>query len=90
MADDGVDDLHERGLDGLLILDEGDRMEAGFGRRANAADHALMKIAEMLAAEGGAAGDSVDLDVAAETSVLVRHGVTTFQIGIGRIFRSIG
>ena len=28
VADEGVDDLHERGLDGFLVLDEGDGVKA--------------------------------------------------------------
>jgi hypothetical protein len=32
VADEDVDDLHERGLDGLRVLEIGDGMEARFGR----------------------------------------------------------
>jgi hypothetical protein len=32
IAGEGVDDFHERGLNGLLALDLGDGMEAGVGR----------------------------------------------------------
>jgi hypothetical protein len=32
VADQGVDDFHEGGLDRFLILDEGDRVQAGVGR----------------------------------------------------------
>jgi len=46
VADQGVHDFHERGLDGLRVLEIGDGMEARFGRGAHAADHALMEITE--------------------------------------------
>jgi len=95
IADEGVDDLHERDLDRLRIFDVGDGMQARLGRRGHAADHALVKLAESFAVEsGGAAGDSVDLDVGAATSVLVQgHWIWTFRIQgfgirIGRILRS--
>ncbi len=76
VADEGVDDFHERGLDGLLVLEHGDGMEARLGWGAHAADHALMEITEDLLAQGGrAAADSVDFDVSADTSVWVDcHG----------------
>lgn len=42
-------------------------MDAGLGRRGDAADHALVEVAEALAAEGGrGARVSGDLDVGAE------------------------
>ena len=70
VADEGVDDFHEGGLDGRLVLDEGDGMKAGVGRSGNAAHHALMEIAELLSAEsGGAATDSGDLDVGADFDI---------------------
>ncbi len=77
VADEGVDDFHERGLDGLRVLEVGDGVEARFGRRTHAADHALMEIAEdFLAQRGRAAADSVDPDVSADASVGVEcHGV---------------
>ena len=70
VADEGVDDFHERGLDGLVTLEIGDRMEARLGRSADAADHPLMEIAEDFLAQGRrAAADAVDLDVSAGTRV---------------------
>ena len=64
IAGEGVDDFHERGLNGLLALDLGDGMEAGVGRGRDASHHALMEVAELLPAKRGrAATDSGDLDV---------------------------
>jgi hypothetical protein len=64
-AEQGVDDLDEGGLDGLLVLEEGGVMDAGVGA-FDGAEHALMEVAELLSAEsGGAAGDSGDFDVSA-------------------------
>ena len=68
IASEGVDDFHERGLDGLLALDEGDGMKAGIGRRGDTAHHALVEVAELLSAKSGrAATDSGDLDVGADS-----------------------
>jgi len=62
-ADEGVDDFHEGGLDGLLVFEEGDVVEARVGT-FDGADHALVEVAELLSTEsGGAAKDSGDLDV---------------------------
>ena len=64
VAGEGVDDLHERGLNGLLALDLGDGMEAGVGRGGDAAYHALVEVAKLFSAKRGrAATDSGDLDV---------------------------
>ena len=72
VANDGVDDLHERGLDGRSVLNQRDGMEPRFGRGAHAANHALVKVAENFFAKSGrAAAGSVDLDVSAETNVVV-------------------
>jgi hypothetical protein len=77
VADEGVDDLHERGLDGLLVFDEGDGVKARFGRRSEAANHALVEGAENFGVERGrAATDSVDLDVSTAFRVLIgRHWI---------------
>jgi hypothetical protein len=70
VAGDGVDDFHERGLDGLLVFDERDGMEASFRRSLDAAQHALMEVAELLSAQSGrAAADPSDLDVRTELYV---------------------
>jgi len=66
-AEQGVDDFHERGLDGFLVFEEGGVMDARRGRSFDRANHALVEIAELLSAEsGGAATDSGDLDVGAD------------------------
>jgi hypothetical protein len=66
VAQESVDDFHEGGLDGLLVLDEGDGMEAGLRGSFDAAEHALVEVAELLSAERrGAATDSGDFDVGA-------------------------
>jgi len=90
VADQGVDDLHERSLDAFFVFDEGDGVKARLGGSAYAADHALMEIAEDFAVQsGGAARDSVDLDVSANADILVeRHWVWTFRIQIGKTLRS--
>src|ERR1035437_6824526 len=67
IAGESVDDFHERGLDGLLVLDEFDGVKAGVTRGGDAAHHALVEVAELLSAEsGGAATDTGDLDVSAD------------------------
>jgi hypothetical protein len=81
VADEGVDEFHERGLNAFLAFNEGDGVNARLGRGADAADHALMEVTENFAAEGGgAARDSVDLDVSADADVLIGwHGFYTFR-----------
>jgi len=72
VADQGVDDFHERGLDGFFVFELRDGVKAGAGRSFDAAQHALMEVAELLSAHGGrAALDSGDLDVLAVANVLV-------------------
>lgn len=74
VADQGVDDLHKRGLDACLVLDEGDGVQARLGGSTHAADHALMEVAEDFAAQGGrTARNSGDLDVGADADVLVQR-----------------
>ena len=64
-ADQGVDDLHDGGLDGFRAFEQGDVVQARVGD-GDGADHALMEIAETLSAEsGGLAAESVDLDMSA-------------------------
>jgi hypothetical protein len=70
VADKGVDDFHQRSLDGFLTFDESDGVKAGVGRGGDAAHHALVKVAELLSAEsGGATTDSGDLDVGADSDM---------------------
>jgi len=66
VAHERVHDFHERGLDGLLVFDESDGVQARVRRRADAADHTLMEVAELLAAKGRrTATHSGDLNVSA-------------------------
>jgi hypothetical protein len=90
IADQGVNDFHERGLDAFFILNECDGVKARLGGSAHASNHALMEVAEDFAVQsGGAAGDSVDLDVSADADVLIeRHWVHAFRIRIEKILRS--
>lgn len=68
-ADQRVDDFHERGLDGFLALKKCDVMDA-LVQRFDAVDHALVEVAELFCPKGGgAATDSVDLDVSADFDV---------------------
>ena len=70
VAHQRIDDFHERHLDGLFVLDERDGVQARLGRSADAANHALVEVAELLSAHGGgAATDSGDLDVGATVNV---------------------
>ncbi|HEY3591865.1 MAG TPA: hypothetical protein VGL07_17630, partial [Buttiauxella sp.] len=65
-AEQGVDELNEGGLDGFLVLEEGGVVDAGGGRTWNGAEHALVEVAELLAAKsGGAATNAADLDMSA-------------------------
>jgi hypothetical protein len=76
-AQQGVDDLDERGLDGFFILEEGGVMDARLRWAFDGAEHALVEVAELLSTEsGGAATDSGDLDVGA-----VFDGVASWHIG---------
>ena len=83
VAGQGVDDFHERGLDGLFIFDEGDGVETGVGWSFDAAQHALVEVAELLSTHGGASAlDAGDFDVLA--------GGDVFEIGWSRGFRFVG
>jgi hypothetical protein len=65
-AKQSVDDFHEGGLDGFLVLKEGGVVDAGLRRAFDGTEHALVEIAELLSAEWGrSATDSGDLDVSA-------------------------
>jgi|HubBroStandDraft_1064217.scaffolds.fasta_scaffold18527_2 hypothetical protein len=64
--EEGVDDLHERGLDGFFVLEDGGVVNARLRRAFYGAEHALVEVAELLSAEWRrAAADSGDLDVSA-------------------------
>jgi hypothetical protein len=69
-AKQGVDDFHEGGLDGFLVLKEGGVVDAGAGRTFDGTEHALVEIAELLSAEWGrAAADSGDFDMSARLEI---------------------
>ena len=69
-AEQGVDDFHERGLDGFLVFEEGGVMDARRGRTFDGAKHALVEVTELLSTEsGGAATDSGDFDVSAVSRI---------------------
>jgi hypothetical protein len=64
-AQQGVDGFHEGGLDGLLVLEEGDSVDAR-GRVTDGAEHALVEVAELLSAKSGrGTTDSSDFDMSA-------------------------
>ena len=70
VAQQRVDDFGQRGLDGLFVLDAGERVQAGLRGSAYAAMHALVVVAELLSAERGrTATNSGDLDMSAGFSV---------------------
>ena len=70
VAQQRVDDFGQRGLDGLSVFDAGERVQAGLGRSAHAAMHALVVVAELLSAKRGrAATNAGDLDMSAAFSV---------------------
>jgi hypothetical protein len=80
VAGEGVDDFHEGDLDGLLALDLGDGMETGVGRSADATDHALVEVAELLSAKSGrAATDSGDFDVRTTSYIGMNGHRDTFR-----------
>ena len=51
-ADQGVDDFHDGGLDGVFILEESYGMKTRVGA-FDRGDHALVEVAEGLSAESG-------------------------------------
>jgi hypothetical protein len=70
VAHEGVDDFHQSDLEGLLVLDESDGVQARLRWSTDAADHALVEVAELLSAHGGrGATNSGDLDVGAAANV---------------------
>jgi hypothetical protein len=83
-AEQGVDDLDEGGLDGLLVLEEGGVVDAGGGRAFDSAEHALMEVAELLSAKsGGATTNTADLDVSAIFEVWHRGPLDNFFVVAG-------
>ncbi len=74
--EDGVDHVHERGLDGFGVFDEGDGVDLGVDTSLDSFDHAGVEVAEVFLLErGGAAAVSGDLYVSALTNVwMYRHG----------------
>ena len=70
IAGESVDDFHERCLDRFFVFDQSDGMDAHVGRGFDAAQHALMEVAELFAAHGRAtAWHSGDFDVLAGADV---------------------
>src|ERR1700733_11861487 len=87
IADEGVDDLHERGLDGLLVLNDSDGVKARFRRGADAPNHALVEVAELLSTKGGrAAADSGDFNVGTDFDAgLNWHIAPITHVAVGHI-----
>jgi hypothetical protein len=82
LEDEGVDDLHERGLNGFLVFKQRDVMEPRVGRTFDGAEHALMEVAELLSAESrGATTDSGDHDVGANFDVRLSWHSCPIRIG---------
>ena len=70
--EDGVDGVHDRGLDGFGIFDQGDGVDLGVDAGLHSFDHAGVEVAEVFLLEGGGtAAVSGDLDVGATTNVRV-------------------
>ena len=68
--EDGVDHMHERGLDGFGAFDQGDGVDFGVDAGLHALDHAGVEVAEVFLFErGGTAAVSGDLNVGAATNV---------------------
>ena len=86
VAGEGVDDFHERSLDGLCALDESDGVKAGFGWGGDVAHHALVEVTELLSANSGRAATYCgDLDVSANFDVgMNRHigPLGLFDVGL--------
>src|SRR3984885_13405156 len=70
VANERVDDFHQRGLNGLFALELSDGMKTRARRSANAANHALVEVAELLSAESrGVAANSGDFDMSAGAGI---------------------
>jgi len=74
--EDGVDHVHEGGLDSFGVFDEGDGVDLGVDPGLHAFDHAGVEVAEIFLLEGGGtAAVSGDLDVGAAANVgMEGHG----------------
>ena len=76
-AKQGLDEIHERGLDGLLVLDERDGRNIGVNGAGNAVNQTLMEVTKMFAFEGGrATALSANLDMTATRMSLNWHRYT--------------
>jgi hypothetical protein len=65
-----VDHVHDGGLDGFGVFDQGDRMDLRVDASLHTLDHASVEVAEVFLLEGGGtAAVSGDLDVGAATNV---------------------
>jgi hypothetical protein len=66
----GVNHVHDGGLDGFGVFDQGDGMDLRVHTRLHALDHAGVEVAKIFVFErGGTAAVSGDLDVGAATNV---------------------
>ena len=74
--EDGVDGVHDRGLDGFGVFDQGDGVNLGVDASLDSFDHAGVKVAEVFLLErGGTAAVSGDFYVGALTNVWMNgHG----------------
>jgi hypothetical protein len=79
VAQDGVDDFHQCDLDGLLVFEKGDGVNARVLRRGNSVKHALVEVAEPGSPKSGrAATYSCDLHVSTDFDVWIEsHQIET-------------
>ena len=76
---DGVHDFHDGVLNGLAVFEDEHGGDAGVDGHGNAADDALVEVAEVFAFEGGRfAGVSGNANVGAAWGGLQVHGVLSF------------
>jgi hypothetical protein len=81
VAHERVDDFHQRRVDRLFVLKDGDRMKARLRRSFYTAVRVLVEVAELLSAESdGAATDSGDFDMSAGFCVGHRNPVDDFLV----------
>ena len=68
--EDGVDGVHDGGLDGFGAFDQGDGVDLGVDAGLHSFDHAGVEVAEVFLFEGGGtAAVAGDLDVGAATEL---------------------